>query len=196
MADQVAAQSGRPEEPRCYNCGGMGHWTVACPEPTRETPAGLAAWRNGSATRQGGGRAQHHEGRKSKGPIITNLPHIIHNTNIPKAMDNRRHRLRPIKGSITTNLPLTLLHLILILRSSQGHRMQGHRHLMVQRLQQRRVTAAIRTQDKTASSLSRLGQLIADRTRKDQAAKNVIINGHSRLTEILLLPLQDLILSM
>lgn len=71
MADQIAAESARPDEPQCYNCGGMGHWAVACPEPTRETPAGLAAWRNASATRQGSGRAQHNDGRRSKGPIIT-----------------------------------------------------------------------------------------------------------------------------
>ncbi|KAJ3477298.1 hypothetical protein NLG97_g8878 [Lecanicillium saksenae] len=71
MSDQVATHPGRPEEPQCYNCGGMGHWAVACPEPTRETPAGLAAWRNASAARQGNGRAQQNDGRKSKGPIIT-----------------------------------------------------------------------------------------------------------------------------
>ncbi|OAA69524.1 Zinc finger, CCHC-type [Cordyceps fumosorosea ARSEF 2679] len=34
MTDQIATQSSRPEEPQCYNCGGMGHWAVACPEPT------------------------------------------------------------------------------------------------------------------------------------------------------------------
>ncbi|KAJ4151611.1 hypothetical protein LMH87_012301 [Akanthomyces muscarius] len=71
MTHQVATQSSRPEEPQCYNCGGMGHWAVACPEPTRETPAGLAAWRTASATRPGSGRAQQSDGRKSKGPIIT-----------------------------------------------------------------------------------------------------------------------------
>ncbi|KAM3459591.1 hypothetical protein MY4038_005897 [Beauveria bassiana] len=39
MTDQVVTHPGRTEEPQCYNCGGMGHWAVACPEPTRETPA-------------------------------------------------------------------------------------------------------------------------------------------------------------
>ncbi|KAF5016874.1 hypothetical protein F66182_11306 [Fusarium sp. NRRL 66182] len=61
----------RPDEARCYNCGGSGHWAIACPEPTRETPAGLAAWRNANAPGQGGNRDHHGGPKKSKGPIIT-----------------------------------------------------------------------------------------------------------------------------
>ncbi|KAM3467908.1 hypothetical protein MY5147_008469 [Beauveria neobassiana] len=97
MTDQVVTHPGRTEEPQCYNCGGMGHWAVACPEPTRETPA-------------------------------------------------------------------------------HGHRIRDHR----------KNTAVTPTQDKTAINSSHLGQLTADRTRKDLGvAISVIINGHSRLTETL-----------
>ncbi|RDA95554.1 hypothetical protein CP533_1228 [Ophiocordyceps camponoti-saundersi (nom. inval.)] len=58
------------QEPRCYNCGSHGHWAVACPEPTRKTPAGLAAWRSASA---GNVKNQSYNSgsKRSKGPIIT-----------------------------------------------------------------------------------------------------------------------------
>ncbi|KFH45195.1 hypothetical protein ACRE_040030 [Hapsidospora chrysogenum ATCC 11550] len=39
MADTSGGYGLRPDEPQCYNCGTMGHWAVACPEPTRQTPA-------------------------------------------------------------------------------------------------------------------------------------------------------------
>ncbi|UZP41077.1 hypothetical protein NXS19_008893 [Fusarium pseudograminearum] len=61
----------RPDEARCYNCGTAGHWAIACPEPTRETPAGLAAWRNSNTPGHGGNRDHHGGSKKSKGPIIT-----------------------------------------------------------------------------------------------------------------------------
>ncbi|KAM0669497.1 hypothetical protein ACQRIU_003059 [Beauveria bassiana] len=161
MTDQVVTHPGRTEEPQCYNCGGMGHWAVACPEPTRETPAGLAAWRNASATRQGSGRAQHNDGRKSKGPIITKYGPPPPPTGY--AMD-------------TIRLPLTLLLLSLTLPSSHGPHIRDHR----------KNTAVIPTQDKTAINSSHLGQLTADHTRKVlEVAISVIINGHSRLTETL-----------
>ncbi|EXL77069.1 hypothetical protein FOPG_08357 [Fusarium oxysporum f. sp. conglutinans race 2 54008] len=70
MSNTAPGQS-RPDDARCYNCGDSGHWTVACPEPTRETPAGLAAWRNANAPGHGGNRDHHGGSKKSKGPIIT-----------------------------------------------------------------------------------------------------------------------------
>lgn len=65
--------SGQAQEPRCYNCGSHSHWAVACPEPTRETPAGLAAWRSASAAGQPHGKNHGYcsNSKRSKGPIIT-----------------------------------------------------------------------------------------------------------------------------
>ncbi|KAM0741763.1 hypothetical protein ACQRIT_004620 [Beauveria bassiana] len=191
MTDQVVTHPGRTEEPQCYNCGGMGHWAVACPEPTRETPAGLAAWRNASATRQGSGRAQHNDGRKSKGPIITKYgpppPPTGYGAHYPPPPvyppphnsytvmgNNHCHPLRQAMDTI--RLPLTLLLLSLTLPSSHGPHIRDHR----------KNTAVIPTQDKTAINSSHLGQLTADHTRKVlEVAISVIINGHSRLTETL-----------
>ncbi|KAH8173451.1 zinc knuckle domain-containing protein [Sarocladium implicatum] len=62
------------EQPQCYNCGAPGHWAVACPEPTRQTPAGLAAWRSSSHAHfngTGGNRDRRGAPKKHKGPIIT-----------------------------------------------------------------------------------------------------------------------------
>ncbi|RCI12925.1 hypothetical protein L249_0588 [Ophiocordyceps polyrhachis-furcata BCC 54312] len=68
MTDSLRGR--QAQEARCYNCGSHGHWAVACPEPTRKTPAGLAAWRNASA---GNVKNQSYNpgSRRSKGPIIT-----------------------------------------------------------------------------------------------------------------------------
>ncbi|PHH79182.1 hypothetical protein CDD80_5456 [Ophiocordyceps camponoti-rufipedis] len=65
--------SGQAQEPRCYNCGSHSHWAVACPEATRETPAGLAAWRSASAAGQPHGKNHGYCSvtKRSKGPIIT-----------------------------------------------------------------------------------------------------------------------------
>ncbi|KAH8912937.1 hypothetical protein BR93DRAFT_964071 [Coniochaeta sp. PMI_546] len=63
-------QSSAQQEPVCYNCGLKGHWVVACPEPTREVPAGLKRW-----------QSQHHDrvqrpernsaGPDKKPPVVT-----------------------------------------------------------------------------------------------------------------------------
>lgn len=39
MTESVPGRGGPTQEAQCYNCGSLGHWAVACPEPTRETPA-------------------------------------------------------------------------------------------------------------------------------------------------------------
>ncbi|KJZ79995.1 hypothetical protein HIM_00709 [Hirsutella minnesotensis 3608] len=73
MTESAYGRSGQTQEAQCYNCGSLGHWAVACPEPTRETPAGLAAWRNSYSTGQAPGRSTGHgsASKRSKGPIIT-----------------------------------------------------------------------------------------------------------------------------
>ncbi|KAL6904010.1 hypothetical protein GGI43DRAFT_381707 [Trichoderma evansii] len=72
MAEPAQGYPG-PDDSSCYNCGARGHWAVACPEPTRKTPAGLAnAWRNSPNPPQG--NVQHSQRgpkRSNKGPIIT-----------------------------------------------------------------------------------------------------------------------------
>ncbi|UNI13315.1 hypothetical protein JDV02_000072 [Purpureocillium takamizusanense] len=71
MADTFSGYDGRSHEPQCYNCGAVGHWAVACPEPTRATPAGLAAWKNAPAPSQGIPKHHGNSSKRSKGPIIT-----------------------------------------------------------------------------------------------------------------------------
>ncbi|RKU47152.1 hypothetical protein DL546_006603 [Coniochaeta pulveracea] len=46
MATAAPGQSSAQQDPACYNCGQKGHWLVACPEPTREVPAGLQRWQS------------------------------------------------------------------------------------------------------------------------------------------------------
>ncbi|KAK0641680.1 hypothetical protein B0T16DRAFT_219455 [Cercophora newfieldiana] len=73
MANTAPGQSTTQSEPVCYNCGTSGHWVMACPEPTRNKPAGLERW-----------QSQHHEhsassdrngsSHEKKGPIVTRYP--------------------------------------------------------------------------------------------------------------------------
>ncbi|KAH7150476.1 hypothetical protein B0J13DRAFT_523535 [Dactylonectria estremocensis] len=71
MPASAPGYAARPEDAQCYNCGTSGHWAIACPEPTRETPAGLAAWRSTNNMGKGHNRDQHGGSKKAKGPIIT-----------------------------------------------------------------------------------------------------------------------------
>ncbi|KAL6886204.1 hypothetical protein HDV57DRAFT_380273 [Trichoderma longibrachiatum] len=75
MAESSNGQARPAEDSVCYNCGNRGHWIVACPEPIRQTPAGLAnAWRNAPAAGHAGqGNNRHHANQKrpNRGPIIT-----------------------------------------------------------------------------------------------------------------------------
>ncbi|KAH7134343.1 hypothetical protein EDB81DRAFT_95965 [Dactylonectria macrodidyma] len=71
MPTSAPGHAARPEDAQCYNCGTSGHWAIACPEPTRETPAGLAAWRSTNTMGKGNNRDQHGGSKKAKGPIIT-----------------------------------------------------------------------------------------------------------------------------
>ncbi|KAK8051599.1 hypothetical protein PG993_002984 [Apiospora rasikravindrae] len=65
---------GRPasSEPPCYNCGMRGHLFTACPEPTRELPAGLEASR---ARQHTSGSDRSDFDRRHKGPIVTRYSH-------------------------------------------------------------------------------------------------------------------------
>ncbi|KAL6872795.1 hypothetical protein J3F83DRAFT_759911 [Trichoderma novae-zelandiae] len=75
MAESSNGQTRPADDSSCYNCGARGHWIVACPEPIRQTPAGLAnAWRNAPhAGNAGQGNNRHHGNQKrpNRGPIIT-----------------------------------------------------------------------------------------------------------------------------
>ncbi|KAK8090546.1 hypothetical protein PG994_000051 [Apiospora phragmitis] len=66
---------GRPasSEPPCYNCGMRGHMFTACPEPTRELPAGLEASR----------ARQHTSGSdRVKAQLLANTHYLLHRSSI------------------------------------------------------------------------------------------------------------------
>ncbi|OIW32595.1 hypothetical protein CONLIGDRAFT_642297 [Coniochaeta ligniaria NRRL 30616] len=63
-------QSSAQQEPICYNCGLKGHWVVACPEPTREVPAGLKRWQSQHHD-QVQRPERHNAGPDKKPPVVT-----------------------------------------------------------------------------------------------------------------------------
>ncbi|KAK0715498.1 hypothetical protein B0H67DRAFT_645241 [Lasiosphaeris hirsuta] len=73
MASVAPGQSAAQTEPICYNCGTRGHWVVACPEPTRDKPAGFQRWQSQiqehSQSSERSGPPQ-----DKKGPVVTRYP--------------------------------------------------------------------------------------------------------------------------
>ncbi|KAF6834562.1 zinc knuckle [Colletotrichum plurivorum] len=67
MAHHAPGMEPATKEPSCINCGGIGHWAVACPEPVRAKPA------NTSSTGPDHGRSSDNGGRRS-GPVVTKYP--------------------------------------------------------------------------------------------------------------------------
>ncbi|KAK4134570.1 hypothetical protein BT67DRAFT_298385 [Trichocladium antarcticum] len=69
MTSTAPGQAPPQREPLCYNCGGTGHWVVACPEPTRSLPDGYQRWQSqnqGHGSSERGGMSQ-----DRKGAIVT-----------------------------------------------------------------------------------------------------------------------------
>ncbi|GKT45479.1 uncharacterized protein ColSpa_05660 [Colletotrichum spaethianum] len=62
MADHAPGSGPATKEPSCINCGGIGHWAVACPEPVRAKPA----YDHGRGGDQHGGRRP--------GAVVTKYP--------------------------------------------------------------------------------------------------------------------------
>ncbi|KAM7211911.1 hypothetical protein V8F06_012721 [Rhypophila decipiens] len=65
-------QSTSHQEPVCYNCGVKGHWVVACPEPTRDVPAGLKRWQ--SQHQESSPTERSHSSGDKRGPVVTRYP--------------------------------------------------------------------------------------------------------------------------
>ncbi|KAL2256802.1 hypothetical protein VTK26DRAFT_1107 [Humicola hyalothermophila] len=72
MTSTAPGQEPPQQEPLCYNCGAKGHWVIACPEPTREVPAGLQRWQSKGQDRGSSGRGSGPQ--EQKGPIVTRYP--------------------------------------------------------------------------------------------------------------------------
>ncbi|KAK0620242.1 hypothetical protein B0T14DRAFT_586410 [Immersiella caudata] len=73
MANTAPGQSSAQSEPVCYNCGASGHWMVACPEPTRDKPAGLERWQSQHQDHSASSDRSSPSHEK-KGPIVTRYP--------------------------------------------------------------------------------------------------------------------------
>ncbi|KAK3901101.1 hypothetical protein C8A05DRAFT_35237 [Staphylotrichum tortipilum] len=68
MASTAPGQTPPEQDGLCYNCGVKGHWVFACPEPTRDMPAGLQRWHQ---HKENGGSDRRGASREKKGPIVT-----------------------------------------------------------------------------------------------------------------------------
>ncbi|KAK2008159.1 hypothetical protein LZ32DRAFT_662297 [Colletotrichum eremochloae] len=73
MADHAPGSGPATKEPSCINCGGVGHWAVACPEPVRAKPAGLPR-RNTSNSHEHGRGGDHQHGGRRSGAVVTKYP--------------------------------------------------------------------------------------------------------------------------
>ncbi|KAK2022147.1 hypothetical protein LX32DRAFT_698897 [Colletotrichum zoysiae] len=73
MADHAPGSGPATKEPSCINCGGVGHWAVACPEPVRAKPAGLPR-RNTSSSHDHGRGSDHQHGGRRPGAVVTKYP--------------------------------------------------------------------------------------------------------------------------
>ncbi|KAK4154531.1 hypothetical protein C8A00DRAFT_14324 [Chaetomidium leptoderma] len=71
MATAAPGQAAPEQEGVCYNCGVKGHWMVACPEPTRDMPAGLQRWHQ---HKEHGNPGRGGASRDKKGPVVTHYP--------------------------------------------------------------------------------------------------------------------------
>ncbi|KAL1848664.1 hypothetical protein VTK73DRAFT_10097 [Phialemonium thermophilum] len=74
MASSPApGQQASQKEAICYNCGESGHWVVACPEPTRDVPAGLERWQSQHPDQSQASERTRFSTDK-KGPVVTRYP--------------------------------------------------------------------------------------------------------------------------
>ncbi|KZL78979.1 zinc knuckle [Colletotrichum incanum] len=73
MVDHAPGSGPATKEPSCINCGGIGHWAVACPEPVRAKPAGLSR-RNTSNSYDNGRGGDHQHGGRRSGAVVTKYP--------------------------------------------------------------------------------------------------------------------------
>ncbi|WQF85558.1 Putative Zinc finger, CCHC-type [Colletotrichum destructivum] len=73
MTDRAPGSGPATKEPSCINCGGTGHWAVACPEPVRAKPAGLSR-RNTSTSHDHARGGDHQHGGRRPGAVVTKYP--------------------------------------------------------------------------------------------------------------------------
>ncbi|KAK0636642.1 hypothetical protein B0T17DRAFT_86307 [Bombardia bombarda] len=74
MATAAPGQSTAEQEPSCYNCGARGHWVPACPEPTRDVPAGLKLWHSQHQEHSQPSERNNSSSHDKKGPVVTRYP--------------------------------------------------------------------------------------------------------------------------
>ncbi|KXH52245.1 zinc knuckle, partial [Colletotrichum simmondsii] len=71
MADHAPGMGPSMKEPSCINCGGVGHWAVACPEPVRAKPAGLSRKNTSSGHDHHGRGGEYQHGGRRPGAVVT-----------------------------------------------------------------------------------------------------------------------------